>query len=180
MYVVGLAGVYHSGTETFPTALGTSTTAPFEIGGDSLAGLYSDCRYDLVLLWVGRVLTQADVLRLIADPWQITAPSRVLYSVPFFSTLSYALGTKRRIAGPCVGQLHGTTLPKVTDTITFGDGSQGGTFTPSSLSWSASASPQTFTYTPAVNGTIALTLTSGGSYAVKGSPGRTWPRPPTR
>ena len=171
MYVGGALGVYHSGTETFPTALGTSTTAPFEIGGDSLAGLYSDCRYDLVLLWVGRVLTQADVLRLIADPWQITAPSRVLYSVPFFSTLSYALLGPSG-GSPGLASANFTVQPylKVTDTITFGDGSQGGTFTPSSLSWSASASPQTFTYTPAVNGTIALTLTSGGSYAVKGSP----------
>ena len=67
-----------------------------------------------------------------------------------------------------------TVLPPsagVTDTITFSDGGKGGTFSPTSLSFSSGSNlGQTFTYTPAVTGAITLTLTSGASTPVTGSP----------
>ena len=57
-----------------------------------------------------------------------------------------------------------------TDTVTFSDGGHGGTFTPSSLTFSASSAAQTFTYTPTIAGSITLTLTSGNGATVTGSP----------
>jgi hypothetical protein len=58
----------------------------------------------------------------------------------------------------------------VTDTITFSDGGAGGTFAPTSLSWSSSGAALPFTYTPKSAGAITITLTSGASYSVTGSP----------
>lgn len=49
-------------------------------------------------------------------------------------------------------------------TITFSDGSQGGTFTPSSVSPVAGGySPVTFQYTPVIAGTITITPSSSGA-----------------
>ena len=47
-----------------------------------------------------------------------------------------------------------------TDTITFSDGGAGGTFGPTSLTFTASSATQTFSYTPASVGTKTLTVTS--------------------
>jgi hypothetical protein len=63
-----------------------------------------------------------------------------------------------------------TPSGSITDTVTFADSPSGGTFTPTSLSWSSSSAAQTFTYTPATPGAKTLTLTSGASYAITGSP----------
>jgi hypothetical protein len=60
------------------------------------------------------------------------------------------------------------TIP--TDTVTLSDGGAGGTFAPTSLTFTSSSTPQTFTYSPAHTGTITITLTSGTSYPITGSP----------
>jgi hypothetical protein len=49
-----------------------------------------------------------------------------------------------------------------TGTVTPSDGGAGGVFTPSSLSWSAENAYKTFTYTPAVTGTLSISLTNDG------------------
>jgi hypothetical protein len=63
-----------------------------------------------------------------------------------------------------------TPVEATTDTVTFSDGGAGGTFTPSSLSWTASAVAKTCTYTPPRDGTFALTATSTAGGPVAGSP----------
>lgn len=49
-----------------------------------------------------------------------------------------------------------------TGTVTPWDGGQGGTFTPSTLSFSNSATPQTFTYTPTNTGIITISIRTPG------------------
>jgi hypothetical protein len=46
------------------------------------------------------------------------------------------------------------------DTVTFSDGIRGGTFNPTSLTWTNSSSAQSVTYAPLVTGTITLSATS--------------------
>ncbi|MFA6572116.1 MAG: discoidin domain-containing protein, partial [Bacteroidota bacterium] len=50
-----------------------------------------------------------------------------------------------------------------TGIITPNDGGDGGTFVPSSLTWSSSASAQTFTYTPASAGAKTISTSDNGS-----------------
>jgi hypothetical protein len=63
-----------------------------------------------------------------------------------------------------------TPAATTTDTVTPSDGGAGGTFTPTSLSWAASAAAKTFTYTPATTGPISLTVTSANGGVITGSP----------
>ena len=57
----------------------------------------------------------------------------------------------------------------VTDTVTIAvTGSA--VRTPTSLSWSASSAPKTFTVTDATAQAVTITLTSGAAYAITGSP----------
>lgn len=56
------------------------------------------------------------------------------------------------------------------DTVSLSDGANGGTFSPTSLSFtSGSSAAQTFTYTPASTGTKSISATSG-SLTMNGSP----------
>ena len=57
-----------------------------------------------------------------------------------------------------------------TGTITLSDGGAGGTFTPSSLSWSGTMTAQSFTYTAAILGSVSITATGSPTIAVTGSP----------
>lgn len=63
-----------------------------------------------------------------------------------------------------------TPASTVTDTITLSAGAGGGTFSPTSLTFTASSTAQTFTYTPATSGTKTLTLTSADGGSITGSP----------
>jgi hypothetical protein len=63
-----------------------------------------------------------------------------------------------------------TPAEATTDTITLSDGGAGGTFTPTSLSWTNSSTPKTFTYASPSAGTFSLTATSGASESISGSP----------
>ena len=55
------------------------------------------------------------------------------------------------------------------DTITLSDGGAGGTFSPTSLTVTASPFAIPFTYTPATTGIISITPTSTGGHAIGGS-----------
>jgi hypothetical protein len=94
------------------------------------------------------------------------------------SPIAYAASTTYTLTGPTSGTV-GTASSNFTvtpaaavtsDTITLSNGSGGGTFAPSSLSWSASSAAKTFTYTAASSGSKSLAATSGDGYAVTGSP----------
>ncbi len=91
----------------------------------------------------------------------------------FSETLAVAL----TLTGPSTGAVNAastnftvTPASAVTDTVAFDDGGKGGSFSPSSLTFTASAVAQTFTYTPVTTGAITLTLTRGGGALTSGSP----------
>ncbi len=102
-------------------------------------------------------------LSIIPAQWLTGASTGIMYSVTGTSN-----GT------PLVASSNFTVTPNLaaTDTINLSDGGNGGTFTPTSLSWTASAAAKTFTYTPATEGHKNLTLTSTGGNTVFSSP---WP-----
>ena len=86
------------------------------------------------------------------------------------SAVGYSLtGATRGIVG---APLRYTLVPasNTTDVITLSDGGAGGTFLPTSLTFSNSSVPKTFSYTPASIGTKTLTISSGGGGNVTGSP----------
>jgi hypothetical protein len=62
--------------------------------------------------------------------------------------------------GTATGNFTVTPNGSLNDTIILRDGRAGGTFTPSSLTFTNSATPQTFTYTPAVTSTIDISFVS--------------------
>lgn len=81
-----------------------------------------------------------------------------------------APGTASGAAGVASGNFTVTPNGAVTATVTPADGGAGGTFTPSSLSWTSASNSQTFTYTPPSSGstpgtavirTIATTNNAG-------------------
>ena len=92
-----------------------------------------------------------------ASPWSlgsfvnlsVTGPIQGLVATPYTFTITPA----------------GTT----TDTVTYGDGSDG-TFAPTSLSFSNSSTAQTVTYTPGSGGSKTLTFTSAVGGTIAGSP----------
>jgi hypothetical protein len=57
-----------------------------------------------------------------------------------------------------------------TGTATPSDSGAGGTFTPSTLTWVASAASEHCTYTPAEAGTIPISITASPSLTISGSP----------
>jgi hypothetical protein len=57
-----------------------------------------------------------------------------------------------------------------TDTMTFSDASGGGSFSPTSLTWSNTSNVQVVHYTPGTAGTKTLTFTSADGGTVIGSP----------
>ncbi len=64
-----------------------------------------------------------------------------------------------------------TPSASLTDTVTLSDGAGGGVFSPVSLSFVASSVAQLFYYTPTtILGARSITLTSGHSYVITGSP----------
>lgn len=74
---------------------------------------------------------------------------RAVYAAPAGSTYTLtAPGTNSGAAGVASGNFTVTPNGTITATITPSDGGAGGTFTPSSLTFTASSAAQTFTYTP--------------------------------
>lgn len=63
-----------------------------------------------------------------------------------------------------------TPSSTTTDVVTFSDGGAGGTFSPTSLTWTSSSAAKTFTYTAASSGTNAITPTSQDGAPIGGSP----------
>ena len=63
-----------------------------------------------------------------------------------------------------------TPTTSANDTITPSDDSGGGTFSPTSITFTNSDAPLSFTYTPASNGTKSISISSGLGAAVTGSP----------
>jgi hypothetical protein len=57
-----------------------------------------------------------------------------------------------------------------TDTVTLSDGGHGGTFSPTSLSWSGTSGAKGFTYANPTPGTYSIAATSAAGGAVSGSP----------
>jgi hypothetical protein len=104
-----------------------------------------------------------------------TIPASSLWGFIGAAFKSTAVGYS--VSGPTSGNVGAastsfTVTPSATatDTITLSDGGQGGTFSPASLTFSGSSSPQMFAYTPASAGTKTLTLTSANGGAITGSP----------
>ena len=63
-----------------------------------------------------------------------------------------------------------TPIGSTSDTVTFSDGGHGGTFSPTSLSWSNNSQPRQVAYTNATAGTYSIGATSGNGYTIAGSP----------
>lgn len=82
----------------------------------------------------------------------------------------YLSGTTCVIAGEAVALTLAPSGTIASDTITFSDGGHGGTFGPSSLTFTSAAAGQVFSYSNATPGTYTLTLTSSGSNPIVGSP----------
>ncbi len=80
------------------------------------------------------------------------------------------------VTGPTTGYMGNpvtytvTPAGTTTDTITFSDASGGGTFSPSSLTFSNSSAAQTFLYTPGSTGTKTITVASADGGTISGSP----------
>ena len=86
------------------------------------------------------------------------------------NALSYTLtGPTTGIKGLPSTNFTITPSSAVSDTITLSDGASG-VFTPSSLTFASSSTPQTFTYTPSAVGTFTLTFTSALGATISGSP----------
>ena len=96
---------------------------------------------------------------------------------PFNLTRNTAANSSYVVAGPLMGvsgvaSTNFTVTPKgvtANDTITFSDGGAGGTFNPTSLTWTNSALVQTFSYTPASSGVRQITLTSSTPLTINGN-----------
>ena len=56
------------------------------------------------------------------------------------------------------------------DTVTLSDGGFGGTFSPTSLTFSSSPFAESFTYTPSKAGLATISLTSSHSYTIGAAP----------
>ena len=92
------------------------------------------------------------------SPWTLTA------------TVTLSLSGPSLVDETVPATLTVTPTTATTDTVTLSDGGAGGTFTPSTLSWVASGSPRTATYTAASAGTITISATSSSGATVTGSP----------
>lgn len=86
------------------------------------------------------------------------------------STVATLTGPSTAAQGVASSPFSVTPSAPWTGTITPDDGGQGGTFTPSSLTWSMTNNTQTFTYTAATSGTISISATGSPSLTVNGSP----------
>ncbi len=85
------------------------------------------------------------------SPWTIEATAPVTLTGPAFLYEGTA------------GTLTLIPAMATTDTITLSDGGKGGTFSPSNtISWVASSSPKTVTYTAAITGMISLSASRRG------------------
>jgi hypothetical protein len=89
--------------------------------------------------------------------------------IPDFYTLT---GPTSGVKGITSATFTLTPLTTVTDTVTPSSGLSG-TFSPTSVSWSASSSPETFTFTPNVTGAATITFGSVDGDTVTQSPWRT-------
>lgn len=99
--------------------------------------------------------------------WDGSSQGALASSIAVFKNGTYTLtapGTPTGTPGTASGNFTVTPGTAITGTITPHDGGMGGTFTPSSLSWVASASAETFTYTPATTGSIAISTTNSVSF----------------
>jgi len=73
-YLNGVAqSIAPSAVWTPPNALATGTD-PWRTGLDMANARYSDARYDLTLLWVGRTLSALEIASLHANAWQVFLP----------------------------------------------------------------------------------------------------------
>ncbi len=101
----------------------------------------------------------------------ITLDNLIVYDTNVPAATSYTF------TGPTAGQINTastnyTITPDgtYTGTITLSDGSAGGTFTPSSLTFSGGSDAQTFTYTPASTGTKTLSVSASPALGTNPSP----------
>ncbi len=149
-----------------------TSTAQFAIGAYPGYAANSDS----LIYWAGwwsRALTAGEHAALAGNPWQIFKPRGVstYFAIPN-GPVSYL------ISGPTSGTVlvasgSFTVTPNQavpSDTVSLSDNGAGGTFSPASLSWAASSTPQNFTYTPAVIGSVTITATDLHGYALNGFP----------
>lgn len=102
----------------------------------------------------------ASVGSIAGSPVTLTVAVNSTTSVVFTGPTPGGNGYESAVQGTATGNFTVTPNGLLTDTIVPRDGRQGGTFTPSSLVFSNSATPQTFTYTPAKTGIYDITLFS--------------------
>jgi hypothetical protein len=128
--------------------------------------------------WWSRILQPSEHAALAVNPWQVFEPKRTLATSTLIGSIAHAYtltGPSSGFTGEASSNFTLATNLSSTDTITFSDGSPGGhpgTFTPSSLPYSGSYAPQTFTYSPfsGYTGPLTITLTSADGYTINGSP----------
>jgi lysophospholipase L1-like esterase len=90
-----------------------------------------------------------------------TTPDIQFSDIKIYKLASLALtGPSAGTTGTASTNFTVTPNSAYTGTITPSDGGAGGTFSPSSISFSNSSTPQTFTYTPAATGTKTISISS--------------------
>lgn len=159
-----------SGTGGFTLGGTSATVSSWAIaGGTALTLTLSGTVYqgETVTLTYARSGTTDDIKdgagNYLADFSAASVTNNSTQTTPATAYTLTAPGTPSGTAGVASGNFTLTPNGTFTGTITPSDGGGGGTFTPSSRTWSGTSDAKTFTYTPASPGVKTISATDSGS-----------------
>jgi len=165
LYVDGVLNA--SGTPSSATG-STNQVYLFQYGG--LGSYVTKSQFAGLWVWQNRVLTAQEVSDHFRSPWAMFRAQPAYREYKSILPVGYALtGPTSGVIGQASTAFTLTPNTTVSDTVTMNDVSQGGTFTPSSLTFTSSSTPQTFTYKPLAGGLKAITLVST-NWSITGNP----------
>ena len=151
--------LYHNGVNLGTSASVTFTAAAAITIGLSPSSGYFNGTVEAVYVYVGRVLTDAEHAHLAAAPYAAIIPASGSTAATAFTLSGSTSGTTGVVSSAFSVTPNGTLGQS--ETVTLSDGGSSGVFTPSTLTFAASATAaQTFTYTPASVGAKTLTATA--------------------